>query len=625
MTEQQSYLSRPWTKHAEKLGLPASLAPYPMVPLFKFLDDAVRDFPERPAITYLGRQITYSRLGKEVDSLAAALTDLGVTKNDRVGTILVNSPQFVIADYAILKCGASNVPCSPLHGADDLEHEIGSAGVETIICMDTSLEKVQSIKDKTQLKNIIITGVDDYSAGGRAQTNKVNGTHQFRDLIMDYEPNPPQVTIDPLEDLAEVPFTGGSTGLPKGVMLTHMNMIANTLQMWGPVEHTELGPLLIKGNAAILLGLPLFHQYGHWAMHGAVYLAWNMLMVPDPRDIDMIISLMNEYRPIMNVGVPTQYMRLAQEKTGRVGVIGASGSAALPAEVAEKYEEATGAPLDEGYGLTETSPVTHTNITGLLRLLPQREEPIQIPPLVKSIGNKLGRTAIKTIGGERIIKSVTYVFPHLVNLANRREKKQGTTTRKKGSIGHPVFDTDCKLVDDKGNEVPFGEKGEMWIKGPQVMKGYWPDKGAGLVDGWLPTGDVARMDEDGYFFIVDRIKDMINVSGNKVYSLVIDDLLYQHPGVEMAGVVGIPDPDRQGSERVKAFIKLAPGRDSEKVSEELIALCKEKLPPYAVPKSVEFRDELPLTVTEKIFKRKLREEEINKMKAEGLLPQNFGQ
>ena len=617
MAEKQSYLQRPWRRQAERRGIPPTLEPYPVIPLFQFLDDSVRDFPERPAWTFLGRQMSYAELGREADSLAAALADLGVKKGDRVGTILVNSPQFLIADYAILKAGAANVPCSPLHTAADLEHELGSAGVETIICMDSSLDLVRRVREKLELKNLIVTGLEDYLKPLPPES-PAGDVLLFRDLIAGSEPRPPRVAIDPREDLAEVPFTGGATGLPKGVMLTHYNLTTNVKQTWGLLGRTELGSYLLKGNCAVLLGLPFFHQYGHYAMHAAVSMAWNMLLVPNPRDTDMILDLMKKYRPLMNVGVPTQYMRLASQKRGRLGVIGVSGSAALPADVAEKYEEATGAPVDEGYGLTETSPVTHANMTGLLRLLPPREEekPIEIPPaLISAFKGFVG-----LVGPARFMRWMTYLFPLLVQAANRREKKGGTSVRKKGSIGVPVLDTDCKLVDVHGNEVPFGEPGEMWIRGPQVMKGYWPEPGAGLKDGWLPTGDIARMDEDGYFYIVDRIKDMINVSGNKVYSRVVDDVLYQHPAVRMAAAIGLPDPERPGSERVKAFLSIAPGRDPDQVRDEVLKLCREKLPAYAVPKAIEFRDEFPLTVTEKIFKRKLREQEIEKMKAQGLLP-----
>jgi len=618
MKHAESYLDRPWTARLEERGLPVTLEPYPRVPLHSFLDDTVEKFGDRPALTFLERRMTYAELAHETDRMAAALADLEVKKGDRVGTILVNSPQFIIADFAILKCGAAHVPCSPLHSAQELEHELGSAGVKTLLCMETSFERVKKARDKTGLENIIVTGLEDYvkplPPEGAGQD-----VYSFRELIENCDPKPPKVEIVPEKDLARVPFTGGATGLPKGVMLTHFNLTSNVKQTWGAIDHSEIGSFLLKGNCAVVLGLPFFHSYGHWAMTSSVYMGWHMLLVPNPRDVDTIIALMKKHRPLFNFGVPTQYMKMASKATG-VGVIGLSGSAALPEEVSEKYEKTAGGPVQEGYGLTETSPCTHANLTGLLRLAPERKsEGFNIEDMPDWARRGL-RGFVKMIGPDRLIRGFTRILPRLMKAADRREDESGSSAKKKGSIGIPLFDTDCKLVDPEGNEVPFGESGEMWIKGPQVMKGYWPEPGAGLADGWLPTGDVARMDEDGFFYIVDRIKDMINVSGNKVYSRVVDDLLYQHPQVEMAAAIGIPDPERPGSERVKVYLSLKNGADPEKVKKEIVDLCREKLPPYAVPKQVELRDEFPLTVTEKIFKRKLREEEIERMKKEGILP-----
>ncbi len=614
MNEKQSYLDRPWLRHLEERGIPTTMEPYPEIPLTSFLDNAVREFPNRPALTFMKKQMTYAEVGSEVDKLASALAELGVKKGDRVGTILVNSPQFIIADYAIMKAGAANVPCSPVHSARDLEFELGSAGVETLFCMDESMEKVKKVRGTTELKNVIATSLDDYVKPEPAAAPE--GARSFRELVSRSSGRPPEVSINPEEDLCMVPFTGGATGVPKGVMLTHHNLVSNVIQTWGMIEQNESARFLLKGNCAIILGLPFFHSYGHWAMHSSIFLAWNMLLSPDPRDTDAIVELMRVHRPLFNVGVPTQYMKMTSKKTGRTGVIGFSGSAALPDEVAEKYETDAGAPVQEGYGLTETSPCTHANLTGLVRLLPEREGGgLTIPGFMKPIL----RSIVNAIGAPRIVRGGTYLFPLLLKAANKREKKTGQSVKKKASIGMPIVDTDCKLVDAAGAEVPFGEHGEMWIRGPQVMKGYWPEHGAGLVDGWLPTGDIARMDEDGFFYIVDRVKDMINISGNKVYSRVVDDVLFQHPGVEMAAAIGVPDPDRPGSERVKAFISVAPGHDKDKVKDEVMKMCKEQLPPYAVPKFIELRDEFPLTVTEKIFKRKLREEEIERMKEQGMI------
>jgi long-chain acyl-CoA synthetase len=337
-------------------------------------------------------------------------------------------------------------------------------------------------------------------------------------------------------------------------MLTHLNMVANTMQLlpWvlGPLEQG------VRGKASVLIAIPLFHAYGHLTMRSAVNWGLQMIMLPDPRDVEAIAEVLKT-RPFLVTLVPTQYMRLNELKLTRTNTSFTSGAAPLPPEVANRFRKLTGMPITEAYGLTETGPLTHFNLSSFAK--------------------------------------ITGFMPF----------------EKQGSIGIPTVDTEAKAVDpDTGADVPQGEVGELYVRGPQVMKGYWPSAGEGLKDGWLPTGDLCRMDEDGYFFLVDRTKDMINVSGNKVYSVVVDDVLFEHPAVQTAAVIGIPDPERPGSERVKAFIVL---RDGAEVSEEeLIEFCREKLPPYAIPKTIEFRQSLPLTVTEKVFKKVLRDEEVAK-------------
>ena len=287
-----------------------------------------------------------------------------------------------------------------------------------------------------------------------------------------------------------------------------------------------------------------------------------MILVPDPRDIDTIVNLMREHRPFLVCSVPTQLMRMAEKRVGRMPVMIMSGAATLPKKVADAISADIMMPVSEGYGLTETGPVTHMNISAFSK--------------------------------------ITGFMPSL-----------------KFSIGVPVPDTDVKLVDpDTGKDTGFTEEGEMYVCGPQSMKGYWPTPGSGLLDGWLPTGDVGRMDNDGYFYIVDRVKDMANISGYKVYTSAIDDVLFAHPAVSMAVAIGIPDPEREGSERIKAFIRLKEGYEGKVTAQEIIDFCRDKVPPYARPKFVEFREDLPLTVTEKLFKRVLREEEIRKMRGQ---------
>jgi long-chain acyl-CoA synthetase len=560
------YDKKPWLKSYEDV-FEESLEPYPEIPVFKFSDDSAEKYPEQKACTYSNKEMTYKEFKDHRDRVATALFDLGIKKGDRVATILPNSPQFAIADYGILRAGGVDVPCSPLHKADTLEYEIGTSGAKGVICLDESLELIKSIKDKTSLEFIVVTSIKDYTQN-EPELKETPGAYQFRDLIAKYEPKPPNVEIDPKEDLALLQFTGGTTGLPKGVMLTHFNLTSNTLQVmpWLMCSFVDQ----VKGDGAVLLALPFFHVYGHWAMNTAIYFAQNMLLVSDARDYDESVRLIKKYEPWLQIGVPTQFMKMIskEKELANVKMLGGSGSAALHSKIAKKYEEVVGTPLTEGYGLSETSPVTHYDVGSMSRYL--------------------------GIADEDIVKV--------------------------GTIGVPVPDTDVKVVDlETGEEVPPGETGEMYVKGPQLMKGYWPTPGKGLVDGWLPTGDVVRMDGDGYFYIVDRTKDMINVSGIKVYSQVVDEIVEDHPAVDVSATIGVPDPERPGSERVKIFIIPNDDYKGKITEEEIINYCRERLEPYAVPKFVEFRDNLPLTPTLKVWKRKLKEEEIRKMEEAGIL------
>ncbi|MDQ7783074.1 MAG: AMP-binding protein [Desulfomonilaceae bacterium] len=544
-----------------KLGpfeLASTMAPYPKVPVFTFLDAAVAKFARRPACLYRDRAMTYKELGGLVNRLASGLRSIGVEPGDRVATILNTSPQYVISDFAIQKAGAVHVPCSPLHRCHDLALEIGASGAETLICLDDNLSEVMSHDFSAGLRNIITTSADDFSAM-ESETVSRPGRLNLRDLIEQADPTPPTVDIDPEEDLALLVFTGGATGRPKGVMLTHYNLVANTIQAlpWA------IGPLRngIIGKSSVLIGIPVFHSYGHWAIRAAVYWGLQMIMIPDPRDTPGIAALLKAHRPFMAPLVPTQYMKLLEHGVGRTNTTFTSGAAPLPPELAAQFRKMTGMPITEAYGLTETSPVTHFNLSSFSK--------------------------------------ITGFMP----------------SEKKASIGVPVADTEARLVDPVvGSEVPVGEVGELYIRGPQVMKGYWPTPGRGLANGWLPTGDLCRMDSEGYFYLVDRDKDMINVSGNKVYSTRVDEVIFEHPGVAQAVSIGIPDGDRPGSERVKAFVVVKESYAGKLTEEELIAHCSERLAPYAVPKTIEFRAGLPMTVTQKLFKKQLRDEEIERSK-----------
>jgi len=555
---------KPWLKQY-RMGpykLPHTKEPYPRTTVHSILDATAAEFPDKAACFYLGREISYGELKLLSDRLAAALADLGVRKGDRVATILPNCPQFMISDFGIMKAGAAHVPCSVMHKAADLTYEIGESGAETVICTEMSLDKVRSIRDKTRIKSIVVTSVMDYSCEEPA-LERFPGAHQFRDLIAGHQPEPPDVDIDPMKDLAVLPFTGGATGMPKGVMLTHYNRVVAVVQTAWAYEPLRVG---MRGKVSGMIPIPLFHAYGHGMMQFGVYWGLKGYLLPDPRDTNTLVQMLMKYRPFFCACVPTQYSRLVAAGLGRITTMFVSTTAALAPEISQKFRKETGVPITEAYGLTETGGGTHLNLSSFSK--------------------------------------ITGFMP----------------LEKFGSIGIPVPDTDVKIMNlDTGQEAAPGQEGELWVRGPQIMIGYWPEVGKGLVDGWLPTGDVVKMEEDGYFYITDRIKDMANISGLKAYTRLVDDSLYEHPAVGDAVAIGIPDPERPGSERIKAFVRLKEEFRGKVTAEEIIAHCRERLPAHAVPKFVEFRDELPLTVTLKLFKRQLREEEIAKMKASGEL------
>ncbi|MHA1226373.1 MAG: AMP-binding protein [Candidatus Hodarchaeales archaeon] len=559
MTE-NSYSNKPWLK-SYKVGpfkLPKTMEPYPEISVVQFLEESAEKYPDNLACSYIGQEyqedITYTDLRKKMDSLASALADLGVKKGDKVATILPSCPQFIIVDYAIMKLGAVHVPLSILLKSQEILYELQESGAEIVICSYRRLELIDFIKEQLNLSHIIFTPVPlfpDYTTPKIDKLPEINNLYNLDDLFKKYENIPPPVVeINPKDDLALLPFTGGTTGVPKATMLTHFNLTTNVIQSF----HWMLHPLRsgVQGKASIVIMVPIFHQMGHWMVHSCISWGLRILLV-DARDLQTIADTLKKFRPFMVGGVPTHYMLLVNMNLTRMPIFFFSGAATLPEQVADEWEKIIGVPLGEGYGMTEATATTHLNLSGLSKVTGFISKPIR-------------------------------------------------------AVGIPVPDTDIRLINlETGKDVPFGEVGELWIRGPQVMKGYWPTPGLGLEeDGWLATGDVAKMDEQGYFHIVDRVKDMINVSGMKVYSQTVDDVLHKHPAVSIAGVVGIPDPDRPGSERVKAFVALRPEFEDTVTESDIIDFCKENLPPYAVPRQVEFRKELPLTTVMKLDKKKLR-------------------
>ncbi|NTV42322.1 MAG: long-chain fatty acid--CoA ligase [Syntrophobacteraceae bacterium] len=560
MSTEMTYLDKPWLK-SYKLGpyrLDPSLAPLPHVPVYKFLYDSAEKFPNQTAVLFQGRKITYSEVCLQVDQLSTALAALGVKKGDRVCIFLPNCTEFILSDWAIMRAGAVVVPTSVLRSDEGLLHELKTSASKVILCREENLDRVLGLRDQCAVEHIIVTSKEGYDVKevAAALPPKV---HDFRGLLTTYTADPPQVAIDPLEDLCELAFTGGATGKPKGVMITHFNRSSDILLGLPWV----LKPMLrgFVGKASVLIPIPLFHTYGHFVQQTAAYLGLRVILLPDSRDIPAFIEQIQQHRPFLIPGVPTQFMHLAEAGLSRMNSMLLSGSAPLPAEVAEAISQKTGMPISEGYGLTETSPMLHFNVSSFSRIL-------------------------------------------------------GFMAQAKTGIGVPLPDTECRLVDPQtGLEVPFGEAGEIVVRGPQVMRGYWPEPGSGLTpDGWLHTGDIAVMDEDGYFRIVDRTKDMVNVSGMKVYTTNVDEVLFKHPAILMAAAYGVPDPKIPGSERVMATILVKDEYRGKVDAAEIREHCKKFLSPYEVPAFIEFREEMPLTVSEKVFKKVLRDEAIEKIK-----------
>ncbi len=601
----------PWIKEYKVFGIPETLAPYPDKPVGNILDEAARLFPQTGLIQNKFK-MTYPEVKDQADRLATALAGLGLKKGDRVATILPTSIQFVIADYAIAKAGLVQIPSSHLEPPANLEHKFTKGTPRGLICLDEYLDVAKVVMEKTDIEFLVVTCLDDYSLNPPASHDQVDipNTFWMTDLIAQTRPGSLDIRFDVEKDLELLLFTGGTTGLPKGCMLTHRNIYANALQSsWAQGAASRA----IKGAISVLVGLPMFHSYGHMIMHVLTILGADQILITDARDTKMMVSMIKEYRPLMQMGVPTQFLKIAQEEMSGVGMLAISGSAPLPPSTQEAFEKKSSGAIMEGYGLSEMSPNTHLNTSFLLRLaggrVPQRinsavlSVPGMAPVLNKGL-RLMGSKALGTMAGKFISFKVK-------STGNTIKKKP--SSEKRGAVGIPFPDTEILLMDvDSGvalsaEDILSGKRGEMCLKGPQRMLGYWPEAGSGLDEnGYVRTGDVVKVDQDGYFYIVDRTKDMVNVSGYKVYTREIDDILCAHPKVEMAATVGIADPEREGSERVVAYVQPKADYMDALTAEEVIDFLKEQVARYAVPKAVEIVQNMPLTEVQKLDKKRIR-------------------
>ncbi len=604
-----------WFKEYEIVGIAKSLEPYPEEPSHYFLDRAAEKRPKMGCVQ-MGLEITYPELKDHADRLSNALAGMGVEKGDRVATLLPTSAQFVIADAGISKAGAVHVPCSFLEPLDILSHKFTESSPGAMICLEEHLPMAESLREFMGSPNIIITRIDDYS-DRPSQRAEVPDAMWLTEIIAQTEPVPPRVSIRASEDLETLLFTGGTTGLPKGCMLTHRNTVANAMQnpaMFGPIAG------ILEGNVSVLIGLPFFHSYGHCIMHTMINGMYNMLIITDPRDTKSMLKMIHEYNPVLQFGVPTQFMKLLEEDIKATRIIGISGSAALPPTVQEKFEKESKTFVSEGYGLSELGPVTHFNVSANIRAMGGRK---MVPIMNKLMFNALNKAFMNSAAKMLGPKAYGKVFLAILGLVSDRNRKSEKLkgVEKRATIGIPVPDTVVKVLEvDTGNPISFremieeGTVGEMLLDGPQRMLGYWPEPGGGLdEEGFVHTGDVVKMDENGYFSIVDRTKDMVIVSGYKVYTREIDDILYGHPATETAATIGVPDPEREGSERIKVYIQLKADYRGRVSEEDYLSYIKEKVAKYAVPRTIVFLDEMPLTEVFKVNKKVLREMELEEM------------
>jgi long-chain acyl-CoA synthetase len=548
---------RPWLNRYDE-GVPHHLD-YPEVPLFEVLADAAKKYPESACTIFKGAQITYQEMDALTDRLAAGLASIGVRKGDRVGIFMPNTPQFVMAFFAVLKLGAIVVAVNPSYTAREIEHQANDAGIEVILVMSNFYNLIKEVQPKTKIRTVVVTNIKETLPSilaflftltkekkGGFRIELAEGDHWMQDLINNHQPEDrPQVNVSP-EDNAIFQYSGGTTGISKAAIAVHRNLVANTMQVRSWMIEAE------DGKETVLLALPMFHVYGLVAgMLFGIKTGAALVMVPNPRDLEDLLGNAQKYKTTIFPGVPSLYNLINNFPDAQAGKYDLSsikacisGSAPLMRETKEQFEALTGGVVFEGYGLSEAPTASHCN------------------PLL----------------GE-----------------NRT-----------GSIGLPLPDVDCRIVslDDEITDLSTGEIGELVIKGPMVMKGYhnMPTETANtLREGWLYTGDIARMDEDGYFYIVDRKKELIKPGGFQVWPREVEEVISDNPKVLEVGVAGIPDPYR--GETVKAWVVVKPGETL--TEEDIKAWCSDKLAKFKVPTQVEFREELPKTTVGKILRREL--------------------
>ena len=572
-----------WHKYKWPETVKKSLEPYPNEPLHKILEDIAAKSGDLPYLKFMGTTTTFTETNTMANQVANYLISKGVKKGDKVAMFLPNTPHYPIIFFGILKAGATCVTCNPTYTADELNYQLKDSEAVMVFAFDHEKFAPSTYKaiKGTQVKHVVICQTKDFLPKLKAIIGGLLGkvpkspfyedaiTSFFSEILV-YEPTKPKVEINPDEDLAMLIYTGGTTGLPKGVMLSHKNIYSNVLQIneyvrIDPEETGESQPFR-HGKEVFIGALPWYHSYGlTLTMIGGAYIAATVIPIPDPRagkpPLSVILEAINDYRGTVLHAVPTIYSAIVNhpnvDKYDLTSVIGCgSGAAPLAPELAKEFERITNSWIVEGYGLSETSPVTHMNPTNKIQ-------------------------------------------------------------RKFGTVGLPMPDTYVKIVDlDTGlKELPQGENGEIALSGPQVMKGYWKREKASAkvfreIDGrkYFLTGDIGFLDEEGFTVITDRKKDMIIVGGLKAYPREIEDILYEHPKIKLAAVIGLPDEETPSNEYVAAYLVLKEGETA--TEEEIIEWCRDRMAGYKRPRKVEFRDDLPLSTVGKVLRRVIKEEEL---------------
>ena len=554
--------NRPWVKNYDP-GTPEHID-YPSTPLFRFLEESAKKYPDKTCTIFKGASISYKEMNELTDKMAAALVGLGVKKGDRIGIFMPNTPQFVITYFGVLKAGGVIVAINPLFKEREIEDQVNNAGIEVIFVMSNSYGLIKKVQPQTMIRKVIVTNIKEYLppllnllfglTKEKKEGHKVSldpADSWFRDILEPYKPEDrPNLEIVP-HDIALFQYSGGTTGTPKGAVCSHSNLVANVLQ----IRHWLSG--MEYGREAFMIAIPLYHVYGMvMGMCFAIYIGASMVLIPNPRDLTDLLGSLQNYKATFFPGVPTLYNAINNHPDVIAGKYNLSsikacisGSAPLVRETKDKFEALTGGKLLEGYGLSEAPTATHCN------------------PMF----------------GEN----------------------------RSGSIGLPFPDVDCQIIDpDDGITVlKVGEVGELVIKSPQVMKGYhnMPAETEKVIrNEWLYTGDIARMDRDGYFFIVGRKKELIKPSGNPVWPSEVEKIIISNPKVLEVCVAGVPDDYR--GETVKAWIVLKP--EEEATEEEIRNYCKENMAAFKVPTQVEFRKALPKTTVGKVLRRELVREHM---------------